>query len=125
MLKGNSGNDSIFGDAGDDFIYGGSGTDSIMGGEGNDTINTGSGCDNIYFSEEFGHDIITDFKPGQDQIYIASNYLGNPQGRIDMINNVGDGNSKLIEGKDSSITFIGISREDFMNNDFVIWDGTI
>jgi Ca2+-binding RTX toxin-like protein len=74
-LSGGGGNDLLFGRDGNDILAGGSGADTLIGGAGNDTLiggighdllTGGEGADNFIFNA--GHDVITDFALGVDQI---------------------------------------------------------
>lgn len=98
-LWGDSGNDTLDGGAGSDEIHDGNGNDIVLGGSGNDqitivegsdTITTGPGDDGIEFRMEmvtdpatgqstlrgFGHNVITDFKPGDVLSVEAGDYSG-------------------------------------------------
>ena len=75
FLYGDSGNDHIVGDAGwdrliggsgNDFLEGGDGEDVIVGGAGDDLLSGGTREDHFVFQENFGNDVILDFKPGED-----------------------------------------------------------
>ena len=75
FLYGDSGNDHIVGDAGwdrliggsgNDFLEGGDGEDVILGGAGDDLLSGGTREDHFVFQENFGNDVILDFKPGED-----------------------------------------------------------
>lgn len=97
MLKGGHGDDRMYGLDGDDSLVGGSGNDIIHAGTGNDTVNGGGGDDDItgrlgadlmtggkgadifrYYNPTDGvfdsgtakvdRDVITDFKPGQNDL---------------------------------------------------------
>ena len=69
-LLGGSGADSLYGQDGADMLVGGSGADLLMGGAGDDTLFGGSGGDIFAFDSGFGHDVISDFGPG-DQINLG------------------------------------------------------
>ena len=69
-IYGRAGWDTIYGGAGDDFIYGGAGKDKIVGGEDDDTLTGGSGADIFYFWEDHGTDTVTDFNVAEDKIYL-------------------------------------------------------
>ena len=74
-LQGGSGDDKLFAGAGRDRVIGGSGDDLIAGGAGNDTLSGGSGNDSFVFDPSRkgeGHDVITDFKLGQDAIVLQA-----------------------------------------------------
>jgi Ca2+-binding RTX toxin-like protein len=55
-------------DDGNDVLEGGAGNDVLRGMGGNDTLTGGAGSDLFFFGPNEGHDVITDFKPGEDQI---------------------------------------------------------
>lgn len=62
------GNDHIEGDAGNDHIEGEGGNDWIDGGPGDDALIGGKGNDRFVLRKGGGHDVIYDFKPGEDTI---------------------------------------------------------
>jgi Ca2+-binding RTX toxin-like protein len=95
-LDGGTGNDTLNGGAGDDSLAGGDGDDTLNGGEGNDVLNGGAGHDQLsggagrdqfVFSgpgamtpnagSQGGHDRITDFVSGEDQIWLTFAYPNN------------------------------------------------
>ncbi len=59
---------AIRGNALDNLIIAGEGEQAISGGGGNDTITGGEGIDTFYFETGGGHDIITDYTPGTDNL---------------------------------------------------------
>lgn len=70
-LHGKGGNDKIFGAAGNDHINGGSGNDTLTGGQGNDRF--------IFSSlpnDSTNTDLITDFDPKNDRIYLDKAIFG-------------------------------------------------
>ncbi|KGJ06616.1 calcium-binding protein [Paracoccus halophilus] len=80
-LIGNAGDDRMFGQAGNDILQGGAGNDHLAGGAsddrleggaGDDILNGGHGRDHFVFVAwrdfDGGHDIIQDFRSGQDLI---------------------------------------------------------
>ncbi|MDZ4370168.1 MAG: ExeM/NucH family extracellular endonuclease [Phenylobacterium sp.] len=71
-LSGGNGNDSLFGGAGIDSLSGGSGNDTIVGGAGDDALSGSRGNDLFVFDSDFGHDQISDFKPGEDDIQFGA-----------------------------------------------------
>ncbi|WP_156927484.1 calcium-binding protein [Leisingera methylohalidivorans] len=71
LLQGGRGHDSLLGGAGHDSIEGGSGRDRIEGQKGGDVLAGGTGRDNFVFNRGDGHDTITDFELGIDQIEIG------------------------------------------------------
>lgn len=71
FLDGGNGDDRLFGDAGNDILTGGNGDDLIDGGAGDDVLTGGNGRDIFRFGEIGGHDVITDFRRGQDKIDVS------------------------------------------------------
>jgi RTX calcium-binding nonapeptide repeat (4 copies)/Cysteine-rich secretory protein family len=78
QLCGGSGNDRLWGEAGDDILLGGSGDDQLVGSAGNDTLIGSSGNDRFIFesagafqANDFGLDLIRDFKSGEDKIQLG------------------------------------------------------
>jgi spore coat protein A, manganese oxidase len=72
-VTGGSGADVIIGDGlsnillgrnGNDTIAGGAGNDSLNGGAGDDILTGGTGNDLFIFTNQFGHDVISDFAVG-------------------------------------------------------------
>ncbi|WP_314912214.1 immunoglobulin-like domain-containing protein, partial [Cardiobacterium hominis] len=63
-LDGNHGSNHITGSEGRDFLYGHEGDDQLTGGEGRDTFIFHTKADN-------GHDVIKDFKVGEDKIALT------------------------------------------------------
>ncbi|WP_234395379.1 VCBS domain-containing protein, partial [Neisseria weaveri] len=60
-------------DGGNDILKGGEGNDILFGGAGNDSLSGGTGADKFVFlaKSNSGHDVITDFKAGQDKVVFA------------------------------------------------------
>lgn len=67
-LSGGSGDDSLLGGLGNDALSGGSGDDILDGGAGDDMLTGGSGNDIFVFAPGFGHDTITDFAGGHEDV---------------------------------------------------------
>ncbi len=86
FINGGDGNDGALGGAGDDNLIGGFGNDVFDGGAGNDTVTGGGNLDVLtggagpdrfqYFSPIEGGDLILDFTPGEDRIYISASGFG-------------------------------------------------
>jgi parallel beta-helix repeat protein len=73
LLYGGAGNDHLAGGAYDDLLYGGAGIDRLTGGAGADTFRFTHASDSL----RGANDLITDFKPGEDQLDLASlGYFG-------------------------------------------------
>ena len=75
-LAGGAGNDTLWGGSGAQFLQGWEGSDVLHAGSGNETLSGGTGRDTFDFATANGHDIITDFQPGQDIITIKSGFAG-------------------------------------------------
>lgn len=74
-LRGDAGNDRIAGDSGADRIVGGSGRDVLTGGTGNDRLFGGSGVDTFVFRKGDDKDLIVDYNPDHDRLFIAKGLL--------------------------------------------------
>ncbi|WP_426152976.1 M10 family metallopeptidase C-terminal domain-containing protein [Pseudomonas sp. DC3000-4b1] len=68
LLYGGGGNDRLTGGAYDDLLYGGVGSDRLTGGAGADTFRYTQASDSVRGAS----DLITDFKPGEDKLDVAS-----------------------------------------------------
>jgi len=71
-LVGGAGNDILDGGRGHDSLSAGDGADTLTGGLGDDALSGGRGADLFIFGSNFGHDIVIDFKPGEDDIRFES-----------------------------------------------------
>ena len=66
IINGFGGHDVLFGAGGNDTIDGGLGEDVVNGGKDNDILTGGANNDTFMFTQNFGHDTVTDFKAGGD-----------------------------------------------------------
>lgn len=80
-LAGGTGDDRLAGEAGADRLDGGAGEDILNGGTGNDTLAGGGGADLFAYAafdppagSERDRDLVTDFRPGLDQIVVGNDY---------------------------------------------------
>ena len=121
-LNGGLGDDQLFGNEGDDVLSGGDGNDNLSGDRGNDTLTGGSGNDVFTFSaRQFGNDVITDFKQGEDHINLSGLHISNlgtlapfiSQAGTDTVITLGYGTSA------ESITIKGIIPAALTAGDFV------
>jgi Ca2+-binding RTX toxin-like protein len=76
-IDGNAARNNLQGNGGRDTIYGGSGNDTLVGGKGYDRLqgNSGNDCFDFNALAEIGrksHDIVMDFRPGQDDIDLST-----------------------------------------------------
>ena len=76
VIIGNAAANALLGMDGNDTIDGGAGNDAINGGNGNDTLTGGSGADVFIFNGKLSAsknvDVITDFNPADDVIYLEN-----------------------------------------------------
>ena len=70
-LPGGAGNDLIFNGCGNDTVDGGAGNDTLRGGGGDDLLTGGTGADIFKFTQNTGHDTITDFDAGEDMLDVT------------------------------------------------------
>jgi len=78
-IVGGGRDDRLIGTAGSDAIDGRAGNDYLSGGAGNDTLTGGGGFDQFALKNGGGHDIITDYQPGED-IFFTFGYMTNNTG---------------------------------------------
>ncbi len=118
-LNGDAGDDTLWSNAGDDLLLGGAGDDHLYGSAGNDTLSGGTGWDTFQIGKTDGHDIITDFTPGEDIIDLSEwNYNNFSQIQNDMHIDT-DGNVVIELGNDASVTLMGVNDpEDLKADDF-------
>ncbi|MAM62781.1 hypothetical protein [Maritimibacter sp. UBA3975] len=80
-LKGCRGDDWLYGGTGNDRLIGGRGEDVLVGGPGHDVMTGGPGSDRFVFND-WGADVITDFRPGEDTLDLTA--LAASYGALDM-----------------------------------------
>ena len=71
-LLGGNGDDRLLGGVERDVVSGGRGNDVIIGGSGSDIMFGGAGRDDYYFAGASCIDVIRDFEPGEDEIFISA-----------------------------------------------------
>lgn len=114
-IRGNSGNNRIDGGGSFDDIYGGKGSDTLTGG-GIDTE------DYFYFKTGDGHDVITDFEPGDDQIHLTGWHgFDSYQDVLDHAR-FRDGDMIIKAGKDS-IVLLDVDQDNISGGDFSFTTG--
>ena len=64
-IKGTNKADVLRGTASSDLIAGGRGNDFLDASSGNDTLNGGAGADTFVLRSGGGHDVVSDFNPGE------------------------------------------------------------
>lgn len=74
-ISGGADADFLAGQKDDDVLNGQGGVDTIVGGRGDDTLTGGTGADDFVFFAHTGHDVITDFVVGSDDIDISASGL--------------------------------------------------
>ena len=116
----------VKGGAGDNTIIGSDGPESIEAAGGDDTITTGGGFDTIVydlmFEPNIGHDVITDFMPGEDNITIVDPAGVSSLDDLDVTQDE-DGNTIIsgLPGTDGSITLEGITKN-LLTSQYHDWD---
>ena len=127
-LTGTDGVDSLVGANDNDLIDGRGGRDYINGGFGDDHMTGGAGDDRFTIYGNFGHDVITDFNPGEgDSFYLIQVGFAD---FAEMLANhaVQDGDNVVIytdpSGKEDSITLLDTKIADLDESQFAIFKGT-
>ncbi|KQR80212.1 family 16 glycosylhydrolase [Sphingomonas sp. Leaf343] len=108
-LYGNELANVLTGGAGNDVIDGKAGNDYIVGGAGNDKLTGGSGSDVFVFAGNFGRDVITDFKIGEDKVDWSALKAA---GQMPVITDIG-GIATVTFGT-NSIAFTGLKAAELM-----------
>ena len=127
-LTGTDGVDSLVGSNDNDLIDGRGGRDYINGGFGDDHMTGGAGDDKFTIYGNFGHDVITDFNPGEgDSFFLIQVGFAD---FAEMLANhaVQDGDNVVIytdpSGKEDSITLLDTKIFDLDKSQFAIFKGT-
>ena len=127
-LTGTDGVDSLVGANDNDLIDGRGGRDYINGSFGDDHMTGGAGDDRFTIYGNFGHDVITDFNPGEgDSFYLIQVGFADFD---EMLANhtVQDGDNVVIytdpSGKEDSITLLDTKLADLDESQFAIFKGT-
>ncbi|MBQ0823835.1 polysaccharide lyase family 7 protein [Microvirga terrae] len=111
-IKGGSGNDTLHGKAGHDTLSGGLGNDVLSGGAGKDVFVFDSKPGTAATGRGVNVDTITDFKPGQDRIWLDNK----------IFSKLGNGTlSQPVPLKEAFFT-LGSQAKD--RNDYVLYDRT-
>lgn len=113
-LDGGGGTDTIYSGYDDDFLSGGDGDDILSAGFGNDTLVGGNGNDVFGFGLDQGHDVITDFTPGQDRMDL---YLGAFNFNNLTVHSDAQGNAVIVMGT-GRIILTGVSSSSLDESDF-------
>lgn len=119
---GGIGRDSLEGGAGNDMLNGGSNHDTLIGGLGDDTLQGESGGDLFVFEDEFGFDVINDFKVGKEFEAID---LSGVTGITDFADLTADHLSADAEGNaiitdnGNTITLLGVTVDQLTESDFI------
>lgn len=120
-LWGREGDDRIWGRAGNDEIYGGHGEDTLTGGAGNDILTGGGHHDSFVFNA--GHDVITDFRPGIETIWLDAEALWDGQmgaGKVvSTFAEVTEAGVVLDFGPNASLTLDGVTSLDGLAGDIL------
>lgn len=122
---GNGSDNMLIGNEGDNTLKAGGGSDYLSGGYGNDTLTGGAGSDVFIFDHaSSGRDTITDFDLAQDFISLSADLNGNglssSEAILSALYNDVNGFATLDLGDGNSITFSGLSADQFSTSDFVL-----
>ncbi|MBM6593214.1 calcium-binding protein [Microvirga pudoricolor] len=107
LLKGDNGNDRLNGDGGNDTLHGGAGNDTLSGGKDSDVF--------VFDTKLNGRtnvDVITDFNPGQDTIWLKASVFGGIGGQGQLSPDAfwtgaqaHDATDRIIYNKDAGVLF--------------------
>ncbi len=123
MIFGNAGNDTLYADTyagyqgadtaadwnvlmggdGHDTLVSGAGVDDLWGGHGDDVLTGGASADWFVFEPGSGVDVVTDFTPGEDRLFVMANMngVGDPvlgQNEHGTVVDLGGGNVAILAG---------------------------
>ena len=106
-LKGNAGNNRVYGGEGSDTLYGGAGDDELYGGAGDDTLTGGTGNDTFVHYASYGNDTIADYVAGEDVIKFASGSISKTEivNGTDVKFTVGNGSVTVKDGAGKVIDY--------------------
>jgi Ca2+-binding RTX toxin-like protein len=116
ILWGNEGKDILNGGLGQDWLYGGTGDDLLDGGADNDSLTGGQGQDQFVYRSGSGRDIITDFRPGQDQLNLTSFGFLDFSG---FIASVGLNNNTIDFGNGNALVLVNTNVFSLSGSDFI------
>jgi len=125
FIWGNGGGDSLFGRGGNDTLDGGAGKDFLYGGAGNDTLTGGADQDAFIFQYsgngpvDIGHDVVTDFTDGQDQIQVDHTIFADFASVQSHMQQVGNDVVITVDAN-NSITLSNVNINSLSANDFLI-----
>ena len=123
-IEGDEGWDRLFGGEGNDFLEGGGGEDVIVGGAGDDLLSGGAREDHFVYFENAGHDVILDFKPGEDFIDLRLLPEAIRFSDLSIVDMEGSCGARIThEALDGSIEIRGIAAADLSASDFKMPDG--
>jgi Ca2+-binding RTX toxin-like protein len=125
VLWGGSGTQTLLGGAGRDTLWGGTGAQVLQGGDGDDVLHAGQGNKTlsgragrdafVFAGGVSGHDVIADFRPGQDLIQVAKGINGLAIGSArDLAAHVsaGPGGAAVLDlGGGASVTLLHVSAQ--------------
>lgn len=119
-LYGHGGDDLLFGGNGDDVLFGGAGDDTLDGGAGNDTLWTGSGNNTIVFRDGYGSDVVMDFTPGSDVVWLTASGIETWDDLLPRLTTDPDGTAVLVLDDGSRLRFEGLTLDELSESDFII-----
>ncbi|TAY93631.1 Ig-like domain-containing protein [Rhizobium ruizarguesonis] len=115
---GGNGKDVLNGGCGNDFLSGKEGADALIGGEGDDSSTGGVGSDTFVFNDNFGRDIIADFKAGLDEIQFDDAIFANFAAVQSAMAQVG-GNVVITYDTNDTVTLNNVSLAKLDAGDFL------
>ena len=120
VLYGKGGDDTLCGGNGSDRIYGGTGKDVLVGGFGSDLLSGGSGADWFVFYPTIAGeiDVIADFDPALDTIYLSGLSGANAQEIYSELIFVDVGQDLWLDVLGQGIIFKNLLHEDISANEF-------
>lgn len=119
-LEGNSGNDQLDGGDGNDTLIGGTGTDRLTGGRGDDRLTGNSGYDDFIFAPGDGNDIITDFRPGEDDLDLSAFAFGSFETLLPRMTETQDHSLRITLDAKTSIVLEGVTLDKVSQSDFIL-----
>jgi Ca2+-binding RTX toxin-like protein len=115
LIKGEGGNDIIFGSTVSDTIEGGTGNDQLHGLGGNDFLTGDDGNDIFIFGNDDGLDFVNDFQDGLDRL----SFVGTTASEFSDLSIVDVGSDVEISIDSTTVTLLGVSSAALSDLDFL------
>ncbi|MCP5083008.1 MAG: hypothetical protein GY948_15085 [Alphaproteobacteria bacterium] len=119
-LRGDAGDNTIWGADGNDALFGRGGNDRLFGGKGDDHISGGDGNDTFWFDNEFGTDRVEDFEVLNPAEKIDLSAVSEISGFDDLMSNhltAQNGNAVITAGN-NKIILEGVLLSELDNSNF-------